>query len=185
MKESLIILVEMVLVGTALCGCRTSTETIISPPSEVDLISNSSFELDGNASLLGWTPRDTVTVHLVRTAPQAGGYWSLEIEAARFPGSFVKTTVSLPPGTHRYKFSLWGKHASRVIGGADLFFKHLDTLSYLKSISVADTSWIRYSVFDTLSTSAQDSLVINLSGGGTEIAAGETFFDLCSLEKLD
>src|SRR6266571_4770234 len=129
MTEKTVNTLMSVLLGTALWCCKRSSETIVGPPIPSNLISNSSFEINGTPSLLGWVARDTFTVRLVAGAPPGGGNWSLRFEATWPPASFAETVVHAPLGKHSYKFSLWGKHGGEVIGGAVFLVKHADSLS--------------------------------------------------------
>ncbi len=152
----------------------------INPFTEADLLTNPSFEFFGQPSRVAWTDGGTI----VRDAPRGGGLWCLEIDATWFPALFVRTTVPAPVGFHQYKFSLWGKYHGAIHGGARLIVKRADSLDYRSMIGVVDTVWTFYTTTDMISTNPGDSLIVQLTGGASELLSGRTFFDLCELEEI-
>ena len=188
MKQKVIVLLAAFSVFVVFCSCEKSSQTVVGPsPSGTNLLRNSSFESNGSPSLQGWWVMDSSDVQFVQDTPSGGGSWSIKLESVwGLPPfvPFVRSTIASPPGTHQYRFSLWAK----VIGvGGSAFFmvKTPDTLITRRSIMIADTAWTSYSVLDTLTTDAGDSLLVVLSGGFSHLLPGQTFYDLCSLEELE
>ena len=184
MEQRIIVLLAAISVFLVFCGCEQSSETVIGPPIVSNLLQNLSFESNGNPSLQGWWFMDSSDVQFMHDTPPGGGSWSIKLEAVWGPPAFVRSTVASPLGTHRYKFSTWAK-AIGVGGSAFFMVKTPDTLITRRSIMIADTAWTSYSVLDTLTTDVGDSLLVVLSGGFSHLLAGQTFYDLCSLEELE
>ena len=85
---------------------------------------------------------------------------------------------------HVYKLSVWSK-AHGIGGWIDFVLQRPDSLILRKQVRIVDSTWTFYSVIDTMSCSTQDSIVVKLTGGFSQLLAGKTFYDLCQLEKLD
>jgi len=163
----------------ALSACKKSADNPVGPPEYENVISNPSFENNGIASLAGWQVETNFdsTVRFSEDVPQSGGRWSVVLVVADRVIARLRTTVTAPAGTHRYRLSVWAK-SQGSIGTARLVFNK----AIRKSITISDTTWTLYQVADTLSTVHGDSLFVELDGG-VAYGRNETFFDLCRLEK--
>lgn len=150
------------------------------PFTEAGLITNPSFEIFGQPSQKSWTDGGAI----VQDAPRGGGRWCLEMEATWFPAVNVSTTIPAPFGLHQYKFSVWGKYHGVIHGTARLMIKRADSMDFRTSIGVTDTVWTYYTAVDTIRANPGDSLVVQLTGGASELLGGKTFFDLCELEEI-
>ena len=166
------------------CSCNNPTEPGTTIP--IQLIPNSSFEIDGGPSLEGWRISDTAAVRLIEAAPTNGGRWSLRFEASPFPGGYAYFIAPAEQGKHQYRFSLWVKRSGNTLGAAGLSFNPRDTRSVLLNIlPISDTVWTFHSFLDTIAANAQDSIRVLSIGGNNEEGPGQSFFDLCKLERLD
>ena len=170
--------------GTAY-GNEIKFTTNEAPQFPLNLITNSSFEVDGQGSLLGWNDI-AQCAHLVKgMSPSGGGDWSLQIPTGWLPFyCYIETNVKAPVGTNEYQFSIFMKNASIWYRGyAELYIIHSDSLIFNKRLASIDTAWRYYSLIDTLSTIIGDSLKIRLITSSGEDPSS-TFFDLCKLEEL-
>jgi hypothetical protein len=149
-------------------------------PDTTNLITNSSFEINGEPSLAGW---ELLCSDIKYTdASPGGGKWAICMPQGWLPANnYIMTTVSAPIGTNEYKLSYYGK----VRGGLNLYIKKQDSLIFCNRIYTQDqdTIWRYYSVLDTLKTLPGDSLVVKVIAGSAEV--GEyCYFDLCKLELI-
>ncbi len=178
----------MILFLTALIALSCK-EAVTTPTPDLNLLSNSSFELNGTPTLQGWTVLDTSAVHFSTDVPHGGSRHSIVFKAqwfAPWPNNSVFVGLAAQSGMHRYRLSYWGKK----IGASGGVFVYLNRPtagnSMLRvSLPVVDTLWTLYSHIDTIATTASDSLFINISGGGTEVITGTTYFNTCEFEKLE
>jgi hypothetical protein len=149
----------------------------------VNLITNSSFEINGQKSLSGWIIYCD-NPSFVNDVPPGGGNWALELPTGWIPFSnWVETTVLSPVGSHEYQFSIYGKKNGHT-GNAQLYLKRADSLIFCNRLTVIDTVWTYYSASDTLTTYTGDSLYVRILMTGTEDPVS-CYFDLCKLEKLN
>ena len=189
MKQKVAILLMFLSTGVVINSCNKSSDTVNGPPSTPaeNLLANSSFESNGNPSLLGWRCIDSSLVQFTHDTPNDGGTWAIQLETGwiHFP-LYVSQTVAAPTGTHRYQISSWAK-AFGASGKFSLTFKRNDTLTLRKTLYVVDPGWTSRFFLDTLTTIAGDSLIVTLYGYDTTNpdSLGFTFYDICKLEKLD
>jgi hypothetical protein len=173
-------------------SCKKSENAVAAPPTDANLIVNSSFELNGAPTLQGWNSNsvDTSYVNFSNDAPSGGGSYSVRLRN----GWTVRSTIwycFMPPiGTHPYRLSVWAKAMrsnALVEAGGDviLMTRNGGVSNPPKSIHFADTTWATGSLIDTLTTSSTDSVVVTLRGNIDQSSAGYVLFDLCRFEKLD
>ena len=187
MKQKIVIVSLLIGLTLQFSSCKKSDDTISGPPPTYpNLLMNSSFESNDSASWQGWsrTIDDTALINLLTDTPTGGGRFSVKIETVWGPKLFISQVIAVPAGTHFYKLSSWAKVVDAG-GNYSLAFKHLDTLTVRKSVTITDPAWALYSVLDTLTSVAGDSIVVTLFGGFSQLSAGQTFYDVCKLEKLD
>lgn len=165
-------------------SCAESDDTIYEQENDTNFLINSSFEINGNPSLLGWYSPDTSMIDFAQDTPPDGGNWSVTLEANWGPPFFISSTVAAKQGTHHYNLSLWSK-VQGVGGAAYLNLKQTDTLIVRKSVTISDTTWTTYSLLDTITAIESDSIVVTLTGGFSHLFYGKTYFDLCMLEKIE
>jgi len=97
---------------------------------------------------------------------------------------FISETVAAPEGTHGYALSFWAKRVY-VGGWVEFILEQPDSSVVRKTTIISDSTWTFYSLLDTLPANDGDSFTVKLTGGWSELAGGETFYDLVRLEKLD
>jgi hypothetical protein len=183
--ERMWISVVVVCAGTLFLSCRedftVSSET--NAPGRSGILLNSSFELGGGSTLLGWTASNEQLTTFLRDTPSGGGEWSLSIASSPAPGAFIEARFAASAGTAQYRVSVWAKYL-RTPGTISIIQKSLNTTTVRASISVQDTAWSSHVLVDTLSTVAGDSIGVRLSGGVTETTTGTVTYDLCLFERL-
>ncbi len=167
-----------------LLGCIL--EDPVSSIPDSNLLLNPSFEIYGIPSLLGWVPstEDTSAIHFFREVPPQGGKYSLGLETAWTAANSATAKVPAMVGSHRYRLALWAR-SNGVSGFASLYLKTSDTLAFRKTVELPETAWTSYSLIDTIVAKQGDSLFVSLSGGMSQLLAGRTLFDLCTLEILN
>ncbi len=185
MKIGIIFSSILFLASIIFIVCQKSEESISGPINNHNLIINSSFETEGNPTLGDWLTDDINRVEFSNDSPEDGGKWSIALEADWSPSPpSLFTLKKLVKGNHKYNFSFWAK-CEGIGGYGYLSLKNLDTLIIKKYIQVVDTTWIIYSIIDTISSNEYDSIELKLSGGFSHLLYGKTYFDLCKLEILD
>ncbi len=164
-----------------------SCNVVLNPAGEVNnLIKNGSFEENGKPSLKNWFGEDSSNAKLVKDAPERGGSWSVALPTHWFGPIylFLAQEVKLQSGMHILQFSFWAKNR-RTHGTAELVVKTNDDKFIVeKYIVIRDSSWQQYTTLDTVQLQKGEKLYVNLSGGGSEVAGGETNFDLISLTEV-
>jgi hypothetical protein len=173
-------------------SCKKSENAVAAPPTDANLIVNSSFELNGAPTLQGWNSNsvDTSYVNFSGDTPSGGGSYSVRLRNGWTVRSTIWYCLMPPIGTHRYQLSVWAKamrsNALEEAGGDVILMTRNGGVSSLrKSIHFADTIWATGSLIDTLTTSSSDSVVVTLRGNIDQSSAGYVLFDLCRFEKLD
>ena len=171
----------------ASAGCKESSTGLGGGTG--NLLANSTFEVYGVPSLQGWVVSDTSNVRFSSDEPPGGSGSSIVLGAAWFapwPNGAIYQEVALPAGSHRYRLSFIGKKSG--VAGAVLV--HHGRPSYdgsrlLMALQIADSVWTSYSSTDTISVPPRDSVFVTISGGGTEVLAGRSYFNTCAFEVLD
>ena len=179
----------------AVCGsmrCKKSENGVVTPPADANLMANGSFEINGVATLQGWSSNDgdTSYVNFSNDTPSGGGSYSVRLKNGWTVRSTIWYSLKPPIGTHRYQLSVWAKamRSNALVeagGDVSLMTRTGGASSLHKYIHFADTMWTTGSVIDTLTTSSTDSVVITLRGNIDQSSAGYVLFDLCRFEKLD
>jgi hypothetical protein len=177
-KQTSLLLISLVGV---LSGCRENATT---GSAEVwDLISNSSFEVSGIASIEGWTYWSNVDsmVEFSNDTPPGGGNWSIRLAIGDRVGKQLARVIETPIGHYRYRLSVWGKGILWDVGG---FTPELGSVRvYLNetvrmSVTLQDTTWSEVNITDSFATAIGDSVTVVIHGG----AMSETYFDLCRFQ---
>ena len=157
------------------------------------VVLSTSFENDTAFTLDGWHPafNDTSTISFSREVPAGGGSFSLAVWHGWYT-HYVKKSVPLPRGSHRYLLSCWSKvnpdcFDCSAYGVIWLFLENAgstnsDTLAYA---IVRDSIWTLYALeTDSLSPLGNDSLVVVLWVYGFQFLYGTVLFDLVRLEVI-
>lgn len=146
-----------------------------------NMILNYSFEKNGVGTFEGWNTDSNLdsTIQFSDDIPQSGGHWSAVITIGDRVFAKLWTNVVAPAGTHYYRLSVFSKTNSTTSTVKFYLNKNLR-----KSLTISDSTWKIYQVFDTLTTTNTDTLIVELDGGVT-YSYTKTFFDLCRLEKKE
>ena len=182
MKKYTAIIILLVLT----VSCK---DTGTGPSSEVNLVVNSTFELNGLPSLHDWIVSDTSVVHFSTDVPARGKGYSLVFHARSLPGyNSIYTAITGVGGRHRYRLSAFGK-ADRIPWGAVHAYRYEPSTGNsapFGSLEIADTVWTFYSHTDTLSTTPTDTIFIEITGSVRPIIPlTSIFFNSCKFDKLD
>ncbi len=161
---------------------------VMNPAGEVsNLVKNGSFEENGAPSLKYWFGPDSSVAKFVKDAPERGGNWSivLPVHALEPLRLRLAQKVNLQSGTHILQFSFWAKKHGMINGWAGLIRETQDgKLVDEGALVVKDTTWTQYTLLDTVQLQKGEKLYVNLTGGGAEVAYGETTYDLVSLTEV-
>ena len=177
-----IFLISCLLSFVLLSGCIKKKSA--TPVNSANLISNSSFESNGQASFIDWTG-DTSTYTFVNDTPSNAGFWSLQLSPCWLPcEGFAETYVTNLTSIHNYYFSCYTKCFNWT---GKVVLKKLSlngTLTDLGSISFSNSSWGFKSFWIyNLSMTSTDKLIVHLTAGGTEVYFGRVLFDKISLQQ--
>src|SRR5450759_2545949 len=92
-----------------LISCSKEGDNPAVPSNQPVVVFTSSFESNGNSSLVGWQIIDTSRSNLIsfsRDIPQDGGSWSLMLRGTSFNGAGVRTFIVAPPLSSQKKYFL-------------------------------------------------------------------------------
>ncbi len=169
-----------------ICFCMNSCNNSLSPPpvqkEDKNLISNSSFEEYGHATMQGWKFPDAPLLKFQKAAPPDGEFYSIVLKS-RVDGAVVSTMAGAVPGDHDYRLSVWGK-VTGLSGLMELYLQHNDSVKIRKSVPITSDKWVNYVVEDSLSAVEGDSLMVILSGTNPKTPQPYTWFDVCRLEVI-
>ena len=149
-----------------------------------NFILNSSFEINNQPTLQSWVT-DTSLAKALQDAPPDGGQWSLQLVPGWIPQEgFAQTYVSGKSGVGVYQLTFWSKSVYSWHGSVT--FGQWTQKGWLQSKMIYCDSaiWTQYSLIDTLSLQAGDTIGVHLSAGRAEVARGQVLFDLIDLEKI-
>lgn len=194
-----------IVLFTSGCGCIRETvtpeETINAfeetTTSGQNLILNPSFEISGQPTAENWffsggIEGDT-SLSLSQDTPPRGGNWSLPLHPGWPPQvGFAETYINALGGTNVYELRVWTKNSNWGGGsiGIGIGVKsqklYPDPLTQVKWVAVTDTNWTEYILIDTLTTQANDTIVVRFSAGMSNLSLEtyKVFFDLVELIKL-
>ena len=171
-------------------GCSNRIVEVHIPQVPVNLITNGSFEIDHQASLIGWSPDTTMGdfVNYSTDTPLGGGSFSIKLRNEWSFAGVVSQTFVPPSGTHQYRLSV----ASRVVrlgwnagGNMWLYINRGDSLTMINKFHFADTVWTFNSIIDTYTINTGDTMSIILRGNIDQWSYGYILFDMIKFEKLD
>jgi hypothetical protein len=170
---------------------RCSKDETLSPSTEVDLITNGSFESHGVPSLDGWraSTTDTAFINLVADTPPGGGSFSVRLKNDWGTPGNLRQTIVPSNGTHRYRLSSHGKtiRYGQYAGGT--FWIHIKRgnswTTSNKILHFSDTTWTSTWIVDTLTTTPSDTLEVSISGDGGQWPFGYVLVDMVKFERLD
>ncbi len=97
-------------------SCEKSTNDLVTPPQIKNLLTNSSFEINGSPTMNGWTLSEEDTTflrYLLRFStdvPPGEGKSSIVVNYS-FPGPWIiYQLVSADAGSHVYRLSFWARN---------------------------------------------------------------------------
>ncbi|GEM_PF-1817410 len=169
----------------ACTSARSSTPVVDSV-----LVNDFVFDSSGTPWLDGWTLTPmgaSDTQHFVPDVPPGSkAAWSVSLEPGWVFGgtNVVREFIGLPSGI--YHVSLWGRSTSPGSNGWFALMQSDSTYSLYPPDRgvINDTVWRNYILTDTLTLSPNDTLRLQLDGGGSEIAFWHTFVNDISLVRL-
>lgn len=142
---------------------------------ERNLISNPSFEFNGQPSLTGWTINDTIWAKTVPGAPAGEGSWSLWLapEFGPMPGGEAETIVTGESGNFVYQLSFWERNFGALFSGIITInqFRENDII-FSTNISANASFWTLFSKSIKLSLLQTDTLKIILRSVSPILKAG-------------
>jgi hypothetical protein len=177
-------------IGVLMCagGCHdTGTQPPLSGNGR-NLISNSSFERQGEPTLEGWTVESFNQVEIVAPPAPGGGEFSLELTGqGHDPPTRVMTNVGEADNGGVYQLSAYVRGCGGTNGGGFIRLTVGDEYPSLDgSAQTHDAAWTLLSLTDTIVAGPDDSLKVWLSSfhyPGPTWGAGQ--FDLVTLERVE
>jgi len=169
-----IMMIALVLFFTS---CKDDSNPVIYD--DVNLISNPSFEENGNPTLRGWEVSGSINFY--EDTPAGGGKYSVGINTVWGIPEYISVTVPVSEGKRIFTFTCWSK-AERLPSEISM---HLirDTIITNSFVTVSDSNWKSYTIVDTISVVRGDSLRIYLKGGSSQLLSSKTFYDNCILAQ--
>ena len=145
-----------------------------------NLISNSSFENNGNPSFQGWTGN---LYAFVNNVPANGGQWSLQLAPGWVPDEgFAETFVTGLSGNYIFKLTCDAK-TIYWSGGVILRLQNQNGITTdLSKTTFNNTTWSTITLTTNATLQPTDKLIIHLTAGMTEIPMGKVLFDKVRLE---
>ena len=165
-----------------------------------NLISNSSFESNMQLNCQSWYDEcgnelinqcDSTSVYC-----QAGFYqdsplnipeelWCLKLTASMLPGEgLAETYITGQSDTNIYKLEFWMKSPD-WIGSASIGIISQNQFTANKTIADTTSIWKKFTLIDTISTQATDTIAVHLSAGSGDFCICTSYFDLIDLTILD
>ena len=170
-------------------------------PSDIEpdnLITNPSFEIDGQPNIDGWNTLFNKD-HFIdwgfwEDTPPGGGQWSVQIlpgGRSQYEG-FVEMMLSGINDQGVFELSAWTKTDTESwshpisLTPSTIILNHIRNgkVIHSKSLSNAPNDWTRISFIDTLTINPSDTLHIRLYAGVTEVSLPIIIFDLVSFMKI-
>lgn len=169
------------LVWTAISCTENTTE-----PTDENTLLSTSFEKNGKFTSDGWIlPALSDSSNDV---PNGGGNFSLQLEATQPPEVFAQIKVPVKTQFNKFKLTFWSKSTAvtnNIYGKAILSLVRNGSVVQSSNVTVEDRIWKDYSIVDTFTVASGDSFMVQLSAGFSQLFAGKTYFDLCTLYGID
>ena len=174
----------------AMTGCGDSGTKSCPSPTGENLLANGSFERDGVPTLEGWMPADSSLASIVAQPAPCGGQYSLKLSVDWIPTTaFVTAKVPEARDGDILQLSAYIRAVGPDGGGLIGLVVGSHPWSAgppAKWVSSAESTWTLVSLVDTISVSEQDTLWVQLSAFGVELApVSAGLFDLVVLERSD
>ncbi len=187
MKNPLCAILNGCLILTVSFIASCSTDVSGPGGDGINLITNASFEEKGKQSLAAWFVNDSSVVHFATDTPPQGGTWALSLGQGWVPSEgYVRTTFPIAAGRQVLQFTLWARLVGHdTIGTFSLGTIHNGVWLPSRQGGVDSDAWKLYSLIDTLTIGAGDSLAVKLSAGSAELARPTSVqFDLVRVERM-
>ncbi len=179
--QRVIIIYSMLVI--LISGCEKECPTELTEEG-LNLITNSSFEINGNKSIDGWTLHSNfLDVGFSNDVPPFGGNWSVVLYGGdRIVPMYLETKIAAPLGCNRYRLSIWAKFKDPQ-GYGKGYVNFNKNRSNGKYFTIQDSIWNYYELIDTLTTTNGDSLYVIISIMPF-IYPSQIYYDLCQLELI-
>ena len=153
----------------------------------VQVLTNGSFESDGEPSLAGWQPGNPNLASVVSPGAPGGGDWALQLVADWIPTlGFVRQRIEGLQDGDIVELRADVKAVGQEGGGSILLLVGDSPWSArAKWAASSSETWTTLSVLDTLELAPGDSVWVQLSSFGTEIMPRVGLFDSASLVVLE
>ncbi len=175
------IISSLLLITLFIAACKK--EDTIQPGD--NLITNASFEDNGNFSLDGWVDNNSSSDTDV---PGGGGNFSLKIAPATSPAEgYANFEINDLQGTKSFKLSAWVKSFGDWPGSVALRKVDSDGIVTILATQASSTNtWEEKIIEITTTLSTGDKLLVHLSAGSTEAGTPDQYalFDLIELKEL-
>lgn len=162
------------------CAEEETTE-----PTDENLLVNTSFEKNGQASSEGWIlPSGS---EFATDVPPNGGSYSLVLEATQPPEDYAFIKVPVKTQYPINKLTFWAKSTgvtNNIYGKAILSLVRNGSQIKSNSILVDGIVWQSYSIRDTFNVADGDSFMVQFTAGISQLLSGKTYFDLCQLQGI-
>jgi len=159
------------------------------PGAEKNLLTNGSFEINGQPTLTGWTPADSDLAKIVAAPAPQGGFYSLQLTADWAPThGFVRTSIPDAKDGDIVRLSAFVRAVDSEGGGSisvNVGDPERITAEHNKGVYTLNTDWTYLTVIDTLHMQPGDSAWIRLSSPATEIVPRVGQFDRVTLVRLN
>jgi len=154
----------------ALSGCKKD-KTI----SEGNLITNSTFESNGQPDFQGWTGMKSFS----NDVPADGGKWSLKLEPVWYPGEgFAETFITGFSGNYTFQLNCEVKSIRNGTGAIILRVKGENgTITDVAKTTFNDSTWKKVTLTAAVQLQPTDQLIVHLTAGSTEVATWFLLFD--------
>ncbi len=175
----LVFLIVLMLI-TLSCSKK---ENPVNPPSDSNVILNSSFEKNGVPDNDGWTISARPLGEITTDAPPGGETYCLKLEASN-PGGMATIKVPVVTNKQVYNFIFWAK-TNQPSSSAFFDLIRNGQIQNSEELNIMDTTWTEYSLVDTLQVMSGDSIRITFSERLSPLQFFESYFDLVKVETVD
>ncbi len=179
----------MVVLAFPLAGCR-GIDPVEATDDSGNLLSNGSFERDGEPTLVGWLVNEDELTELIEEAPPEGGAFCLKLDADWAPTrGYVTALVPEARDGDVLRLSATvravGEAGEAVIGIVTGMNPAARDEGHRTLMNSTETDWTRITLTHTVSLSEGESVWVLLSSADTEVAQRTALFDLVTLERAE
>lgn len=140
-----------------------------------NLITNPSFETNGDTSFMGWTGS---SYSFRDNTPPGGGKWALQLVPEWYGGEgYAEYTITGIKGNFNFNLSCYAK-VINWHGSISLRVKKQNgAVINLGETTFSNPDWNVITLIKSTSLEPSDKLLVHLSAGATEIVTGAVLFD--------